>query len=224
MGRSRRRGALLATALTVLGGVVGCGGADGEPAAPPALDVRLSTQVQRDAGSLRITYTLVNGTGEQIVVFSGLPARDTHEPPVTDPDAVYLTRRDDDTVEIAKRVFAPPDGVDVAVNVVVRGVVVAPGQQTTEAVRVPLPLRARKPYDSSATLPASPRRVVFCLGVIRQADVPAIPPDDVPSAGQGDAGPAPTASGDPDPRPVYPPLANVLRVQRLVGGDPFDLP
>ena len=177
-----------------------------EPASPP-LDVGLTVSVQREAGALRIDYTLVNRTAEDVLVFSGIPARDTHESPTVDPNAVYVTARDDDTVEIAKRVFPPPEGVGLAVDFVVRGSVMAPQQSVGEVVRVPLPLAARHPYDTAARLPEPAKRAVFCVGVAKRAAVP----------------PVPQASGDTDARPVFPHRATVARAQQLVCGEPFDL-
>jgi hypothetical protein len=172
-----------------------------------ALDVGLTTTVTRESGALRIDYTLVNRTGEAVVAFTGVPRRDTHEPPVTDPNAVYVTARDDGTVEIAKRVFAPPEGVALAVDFVVRAQVVAPQQSIGEVVRVPLPLTARHPYDTSARIRADARRAVFCVGVAAQKSV----------------APNPAASPDADPRPVYAHRASVAKEQHLACGEPFDL-
>jgi hypothetical protein len=183
-----------------------CDRTSAEPPAP-SLDVGLTVDARRDPDALRIGYTLVNRTSKPLVVFSGVPARDTHEKPAVDSDAVYVTARDDGTVEIAKRVFAPPEGVGLAVDFVVRGAVVAPGQSAAEAVRIPLPLAARHPYDKQVRLPTSAKRAVFCLGVAEQSAVPALP----------------VASGDADGRSVYPHRASVARVQQVVCGDPFDL-
>jgi hypothetical protein len=200
----RRLFAALGAVAAFLGGAA-CDGSD-EPA-PPRLDVGLTVTVSRESSALRIDYTLVNRTSDPIVAFNGVPRRDTHENPEPDPNAVYVTARDDGTVEIAKRVFAPPEGVGLAVDFVVRGSVVAPQQSLGEVVRVPLPLTARHPYDTSASLPADARRAVFCVGVAKQSAV----------------APNPTASGDTDPRPVYAHRASVAKGQHLACGEPFDL-
>lgn len=141
------------------------------------------------------------------MVFSGIPQRDTHENPEVDANAAYVTGRDDGTVEIAKRVFAPPEGVGLAVDFVVRGTVLAPRRSLIEIVHVPLPLRPRHPYDANASLPDPVERAVFCVGVAKQSAVP----------------PLPTASGDTDGRPSYPHRESIADVQRVVCGEPTDL-
>ncbi|MEE6263042.1 hypothetical protein [Plantactinospora sonchi] len=201
----RRR---LAAALGAVAALLTAAGCDRstEPVAP-ALDVGLTVTTARESDLLRIDYTLVNRTGADIVVFSGVPAEDTHDSPVVDPNAVYATARDDNTVELAKRVFAPPEGVGVAVDFVVRGAVLAPQASLGEVLRIPLPLTARRPYDSSARLPDRVGRAVFCVGVAHRDAVP----------------PIPAASGDTDERASYPHRASVAREQQLVCGEPFPL-
>jgi hypothetical protein len=201
----RRRLAAALGAVAALLSVAACDKAE-EPEAPP-FDVGLTVAVTREAGALRIDYTLVNRAGETVVAFTGIPAGDTHENPVPDPDAVYVTGRGDGTVEIAKRVFAPPEGAGLAVDFVVRGSALAPQQSVSEVVRVPLPLTARHPYDTAARLPEPAKRAVFCVGVAKQAEVAPVPP----------------ASGDTDPRPIYAHRASVATNQYLACGEPFDL-
>lgn len=207
MNRSapRRRLAAVLGAVAALLGAAGCDRGT-EPAAP-ALDVGLTVTTAREPELLRIDYTLVNRSGGELVVFSGVPAEETHDSPVVDPDAVYATARDDTTVELAKRVFAPPEGVGLAVDFVVRGAVLAPGASLGEALRIPLPLTARQPYDSAARLPERADRAVFCVGVARRDAVP----------------PIPATSGGTDERASYPHRANVARAQQLVCAEPFPL-
>jgi len=200
----RRRLAAALGAAAALLGIAACDKA--EPQGPP-LDVGLSFTVTKESGAIRIDYTLVNRTGDTVVVFTGIPARDTHEPPVTDPNAVYVTPRGGDSVQIAKRVFAPPEGVGLAVDFVVRGTVVAPQKSVIEAVRIPLPLTARHPYDTKTSLPAQPKKAVFCVGVAKKDAI----------------APNPAASGDTDARPVYAHRASVAKNQHLACGEPFDL-
>jgi hypothetical protein len=201
----RRR---LLAALGAVGALLGAAACDkADEPKPPPFDVGLTVAVTRESGALRIDYTLVNRTGEPVVAFTGIPRRDTHENPVADPNAVYVTARDNDTVQIAKRVFAPPEGVGLAVDLVVRGTVLAPQASVAEVVRVPLPLTARHPYDTTAHLPESPKRAVFCVGVAKRDAVAPVPP----------------ASGDTDPRPVYAHRASVAGGQYLACGEPFDL-
>ncbi|HEU4424569.1 MAG TPA: hypothetical protein VFR67_18745 [Pilimelia sp.] len=200
----RRLLAALGAVAALLSGAA-CDNAD-EPKSPP-LDVGLTVAVTRESGDLRIEYTLVNRTGVEVVAFTGIPARDTHENPVPDPNAAYVTARDDGTVEIAKRVFAPPEGVGLAVDFVVRGTVLAPQASVGEVVRIPLPLTARHPYDTAARLPESAKRAVFCVGVAKRDAV----------------APVPAASGDTDPRPIYAHRASVANNQHLACGEPFAL-
>ena len=201
----RRLGAAVA-ALAALTGAAACG-ADTEPE-QPSIDVTLDVTMTAGPDALRIEYTLVNRADEPVVVFAGIPARDTHENPEVDPNAAYVTARDDDTVEIAKRVFAPPEGVGLAVDFVVRGTVLQPRDDLREVLQVPLPLQPRHPYETDARLPEAARKAVFCVGVATQASVP----------------PLPTASGESDPRPTFPHRKSIADVQRLVCGTPTDLP
>ncbi|MBF9132332.1 hypothetical protein I0C86_25785 [Plantactinospora sp. S1510] len=205
---SRRRLVAMLGALVALLNGAACG-RTAEPTAPP-VDVGLTVSAQREAGALRIEYKLVNRAGEELVAFTGIPARDTHENPAVDPDAVYLTEGADGVVEIAKRVFPPPEGAGLAVDFVVRGSVVAPGNSVDEVVRVALPLRPRHPYDTEARLPEPARRAVFCVGVARRSEVPPLP------TASGD-------SGDTGVGAVYPHRAGIARVQQMVCGEPFDL-
>jgi hypothetical protein len=114
-----------------------------------------------------------------------------------DPDAVYVTAAANDTVQIAKRVFDTPDGVDLDARGVIRGEIVPPGGETGERVRVPLPLVANHPYGpgQAGALPDPVRRVVFCLGVARQSEFPerlrtgvAAPGASAPPGGSAQAG------------------------------------
>ncbi len=168
MARTRfRRWA--AGVLGVLAAVSGCDRATDPPA--PTLDVTLTVQATPEAGALVIEYTLVNREQKAIVAFAGVPRSETHEPGNVDLDAVYVTARDDDTVEIAKRVFGLPKDLNPAVRFVVEGTVVPAGASFGETIRVPLPLAARRPYVSDATLPSQVKQAVFCVGVATEGTV-----------------------------------------------------
>ncbi|GAA1753780.1 hypothetical protein [Luedemannella helvata] len=158
-----------AGALGVLAALAGCDRATDPPA--PTLDVTLTVQARQEAGALLIEYTLLNREQKAIVAFTGVPRSETHEPGNVDLDAVYVTARDDDKVEIAKRVFGLPKDLHPAVRFIVEGTIVPAGVSFGETVRVPLPLAARRPYVSDATLPAQVRQAVFCVGVATEGTV-----------------------------------------------------
>jgi hypothetical protein len=130
-------------------------------------DLSLSADVGTDR--LRLTYRLRNTGTAPMVVLNGVPAVDTVADPAVDPGAVYVTARDDGTVEIAKRAFAPPPGVDPAAPFQLAGTVVPGGGEVAEEVTVSLPLRGRSPYGAVAggdRLPEPLGSIVFCLGVL----------------------------------------------------------
>jgi len=215
---------LVAAGLVVAGlaALVACGGDPAPDAGPPGggADARLTATITAAPGALLIEYTLTNRDSQEIIAFTGLPARDTHLDPAPDPDTVYITPRDrDGTVELAKRVFAPPDGVGVAVDYVVRGTRVAPGGQVTERLQVPWPLTGRRPYQR-VRLPDPVRRLVFCVGAARSADLPPAPSAGSPSGSP----PAPAGSAGTDPGLIHPQRASVARVQRVICAAPVDPP
>jgi hypothetical protein len=128
-----------------------------------------SAEVSAPAGRLRVRYRLRNDGSAPVVALNGVPAADTIADPAVDPDAAYVTARDDGVVEVAKRAFAFPAGVDPAAPYQLAGTVVAPGTDLTEEMTLALPLRGRSPYGAVAggdRLPEPVTRVVFCLGVL----------------------------------------------------------
>jgi hypothetical protein len=134
-----------------------------------AVDADLSFSADVAADRLRLAYRLRNTGPAPIVVLNGVPAVDTVADPAVDPNAVYVTGRDDGTVEIAKRAFAPPPGVAPAAPFQLAGTVVPAGGEIAEELTVPLPLRGRSPYGAVAggdRLPEPVRRVVFCVGLL----------------------------------------------------------
>src|SRR5262249_18698976 len=163
-------------------------GDTGSPVAKPS--IQLTATLRASTSSLAIDYHVVNTDHVPVVLFTGVPARETPERPTVDPNAVYVTASGA-TVEVSKRLFPVPDGVHPAAYATVRGVVVAPGAAFAEHVVVPLPLQVRVPYAAAMkhppTLPDSVRTVRFCVGAARQDQVHPVPAD----------------SPDGDPRPGF---------------------
>jgi hypothetical protein len=188
------------------------GGAPSPPPPPsaPALRMTVQTTFARMGSALVIDYQVANDDTVPIVVFNGVPAKDTVSAPKSDPNAVYVTASSGGTVDLAKRLFPVPSGVDPAARFLMRGTLVEPGARFAERVIVALPPRARVPYVDAAAAPALPdpvRRVRFCLGGARQSAVRPVPPD----------------SGDADPHPIYPHAAGVDAYQSVVCSAPYDL-
>jgi hypothetical protein len=158
---------LLATTL----GLTAC--SDDTPAGPD-LKTTLDAKLTRTPTRLTWTYTLRNDESSPIVVVNG--------PLADQPDAgpqVWITGRDDDTVEVAYRLLAPPEGVSVARPIDQAGTVVAPGATITGKAEVALPLEVRHPYagafDPPMKLPDDPQNLIFCVGVALASEVPPQP-------------------------------------------------
>jgi hypothetical protein len=187
----------------------------GAPApTPPAPGPRVSLQAtfEHTGNALVVDYQFANDGSVPVVVFNGVPTKETTSTPKTDPNAVYVTASADGTVDLAKRLFPVPAGVDPAARFLMRGSIVAAGARLHERVIVPLPPLARQPYAGAsgprgAALPSPVRRVRFCLGTARQDAVR----------------PVPSSSGDPDPAPIYPHAAGVEAYQSVVCSPPYDL-
>jgi hypothetical protein len=180
---ARRLLAALAAAALLVWGAAGCDRSKegGDTVAKPS--VTLTATFAVSASALTIDYRVVSTDRAAVVLFTGVPKKETTQRPTADPDAVYVTASGD-TVELSKRLFAPPAGVDVAAYFTLRGTVLAPGATFTERVTVALPLQARRPYAGamkpSPALPAEVRKVRFCVGAALQdkvAPVPAASPD-----------------------------------------------
>jgi hypothetical protein len=140
----------------------------------PGLKVALDARLTPAATTLTWDYTLRNDESEPIAVFDGPPAEAGDGPSMA-----WIVPRDDETAEVALRLFAPPEGVDVARDVRQSGTVLAPGQSRTGTVTAPVPLELRHPYQSAfdppLELPEHPQDVIFCLGTARVSDVGAGP-------------------------------------------------
>jgi hypothetical protein len=178
------------------------------PTTGPPVDVDLSFSADVAADRLRLSYRLRNTGSAPVVVLNGVPAADTIADPAVDPNAVYVTARDDGTVEIAKRAFAPPPGVAPAAPFQLAGTVVPAGGEVAEEFTVPLPLRGSGPYSAVGgggdRLPEPVQRAVFCIGVL--------PDTMIEMRRDGTA-----------ERPVYGHMDFTVAAQRLVCADPVPL-
>jgi hypothetical protein len=192
------------------------------PPAAPALRVALEASFERLGAALTVDYTVVNDEPVPVVVFNGVPGKETTSSPRPDPDAVYVTAGDDGTVELAKRLFPVPAGVDPAAHFLLRGTVLAPGARLSERVTVPLPLRPRVPYGGAMSKPPSlpdpVRRVRFCVGSAHPDALHPVPDSPIPSNS-----PVPSSSAGADPRPIYAHAAGVDAVQHLACSSSYDL-
>lgn len=130
----------------------------------------MSATVIRDGDRLRITYELRNRGATPVLVFDGVPEADGPGKQRVDPQAVYVTARGGDTVEVAKRVFAVPDGLNPEAYARLRATVLPAGDAVAEQLTVPLPPRARHPYRDD-DLPGRVTQVVFCVGAAPAAAV-----------------------------------------------------
>ncbi|MEQ4301070.1 hypothetical protein ABNF97_06710 [Plantactinospora sp. B6F1] len=130
-------------------------------------------EVTPRAEALGVRYTLRNQGAEPIVAYVGVEGN-----VASHAYDVYVTAREDGTVELAKRTFAIPPGVDADAIGTIEGVVVPPGEEFTEEFSVPLPLEGRRPYVATVKLPEPVREVVFCLGAVLQSEAAAPKPAD----------------------------------------------
>jgi len=187
-----------------------CGWPWDNPAAQPQLRLGLRVSFHQGAGSLTIDYRVVDNDSVPVVVFTGVPAKETVSAPRPDPNAVYVAPAGG-SVEIAKRLFAVPAGVDPVAQFLLRGVNLAPGEGAAERVVVALPLRLRVPY--AGAMPKPPKlpdrvgRVMFCVGAARQDRLRPVPPD----------------SADTDPHPIFAHAGGVEEVQHVSCSAPYDL-
>ncbi|MDG4791842.1 hypothetical protein O7626_39190 [Micromonospora sp. WMMD1102] len=127
----------------------------------------------RSETALAIRYTLRNQGTEPIVAYVGV-----EDGVASHANDVYVSVRKDGTVELAKRTFDIPPGVNADGIVTIEGTVVAPGKEFTEELTTYLPLEGNRPYVGKVKLPEPVREVVFCLGVVLQSEAPAPKPAD----------------------------------------------
>ncbi|MDW5326422.1 hypothetical protein [Plantactinospora sp. KLBMP9567] len=165
-----------AAALSVVT-LAGCGAdayVDFEPewspsGAKPAAS--FDAEVTPRGEALDVRYTLRNQGAEPIVAYVGVEgdaASHAYD--------VYVTVREDGTVELAKRTFAIPPRVNADAVGTIQGTVVPPGEEVSEQFSVPLPLEGRRPYVATVKLPEPVREVVFCLGAVLQSEAAAPKP------------------------------------------------
>jgi hypothetical protein len=134
---------------------------------PPAAD--FTATIDESGGDLFVNYRFVNRSGEDLIVLDRLPA--WPDKPIA--DAVYVAGiNPPGRVELAKRAFARPELGEAYREPTISGVILTNGQSTSEQLSTPLPLRREFPYGMGGELPARITDVVFCLGVIRRAELP----------------------------------------------------
>lgn len=203
------------TVLTVLAALTGCGKdpyVDYEPEAAAGggrPDVDFTATITKGSDALDIEYRLVNSGDSPVVAYTGVPRRDRAD--VVDANAVYVTAREDGTVEIAKRTFPLPDGVDVDAPATMRARILAPGEEAAERLTVPLPLTGHRVYVQDVRLPDPVERVVFCVGAARQDAYP---------QGMRDGLPVPAPTVEATGRYAWFPHPSL---QHLFCSDPVDL-
>ncbi|KHD77452.1 hypothetical protein MB27_09965 [Actinoplanes utahensis] len=158
----------------------GCGSPAREPVDPaptgtPPPTVLTATFEVRGA-ILHVDYELVNEAGEDLVVLNRLPAGLDDDGTST---AHVVGAGAGGRVEVTTRAFAQPEGskINYVAAPEVGGTVVVAGGSVGGDVEVPWPLRRDHPWgddfgDGVVTLADPVREVVFCVGVIRRAELP----------------------------------------------------
>ncbi len=137
-------------------------------------DVALSAAIMKDGDGLKIRYTLTNQSDEEAVVaYIGVPAD-----PASHAWDVFVTAREDNVVEIAKRTFDIPPGTNADAVGTIEGVTLGPNQKFEEEFRLSLPLKGKRPYVGEVKLPEPVSVVVFCVGALLQREAPAPKPAD----------------------------------------------
>jgi hypothetical protein len=152
--------------LAALVAVSGCGDGGGGP------DVAFTADVTAGEDGLDVSYRVTNESDGPVLVLNRVPVEDTsiREELESEPDRVYVTRRDGGLVEVAKRTFEKPDGLSLFAPFVLEATVLGPGATLEESLAVPFPLEGRSLYpeadDGLSELPDEIERVVFCVGVV----------------------------------------------------------
>jgi hypothetical protein len=163
----------LVPAVLSLIALLGAAACTGDEPSGPELRATLQAGLTRTPAALTWNYTLRNDEPAPIAVFNGALPEPAGAPPMA-----WITGRDDDTVEVAQRILAPPDGVDPARDVTQYGTILAPGASLTGSVTAPNPPQLRHPYQGAGDLdplPSTPERVVFCVGIARESEAGAQP-------------------------------------------------
>lgn len=162
---------------------------------PPNVSFESSLSIG-DHNTYRITYEVSNHSSADILVFNGIPRVETDQKPTADPDAVYVTVRDDGgifgpaTVEVSKRLFVVPPHTSVDAPWRIRATLLQPGERMSEKFAVPSPLQPRGPFldDTAGTkleLPDPVERIVFCVGMIPAASYHDLDPGNHPVVNHG---------------------------------------
>lgn len=157
--------------------LAGCGGDDdsddrvdtddpgsGAGPAEPA-EAELTLDLEQVGSSLRIGWTVTNEGDTDLLVFDNRQADDSPDDDLAD---AYVTGRDDGTVEIARRVFPVPDGVEVdGQQAGTLAVEIAPGQSASgrELVLLPPQYNPAAPEGGGEPPSDDPSTAVFCVGV-----------------------------------------------------------
>ncbi|MBW3614499.1 MAG: hypothetical protein KY439_04210 [Actinobacteria bacterium] len=134
--------------------------------------VSFEASVKRAAGVLDVSYRLSNDSGASLLVLNRVPAKEAPAgtPLATDPAQVYVTHRGGGLVELAKRTFTRPEGVELYAPWEIEMTVLGSGHTLEESFAVPLPLEGRSLYPEHdgglAQLPDPVETVVFCVGVV----------------------------------------------------------
>jgi hypothetical protein len=184
--RDRTRRLLFTAGALLLGpvGLLAAGCSPSEPpdpvtsGRPPATEFTATVTVRGNA--LHIAYHLVNRSPGPLLVLNRIPGY-AGAGPVPDANAVYVTGiPGTHNVQVAKRVFPRPSGIELYVDPTVNGVLTAPGATVDEQLTVPLPLERASPYpddlgDGPITLPHPVKAVQFCLGVVDPQRLPFTP-------------------------------------------------
>lgn len=168
--------------LVMAAGTAGCGDDGTGPRAiseeEPVEGLSFEASVDAGSGRLAISYRLHNGSGRTLLVLNRVPVREevSRDKLQSDPGRVYVTNRGGGLVEVAKRAFKKPKGLNLNAPYVFDATVLAAGRALEERFEVPLPLEGRSVYPGAdgdlSELPDRPERVVFCLGIAPAGDRP----------------------------------------------------
>jgi hypothetical protein len=151
-----------------------------EPVDPPATGTapvaRFVATVQSGSGTLHISYQISNDSGDELIVLNRVPVYSAAGSARHDVNAVYVIGGGDDRVQVAKRAFTMPEGIERVQYAEMLGETLGAGRTLSEDVTVPMPLHRIYPYGDDLghgviRLPDRLAEVIFCLGVVRRADL-----------------------------------------------------